>query len=91
MINLKRTLWSVALSVPLSLVALAISDNAKCPAVLRYILSPGTLLATHIPPAYGTLGDTIARFMWVTLATDAAYYTVILWFLFMVFRVFLDT
>jgi hypothetical protein len=77
--------------MPLALVAFVISDNAKCPAVLRYILSPGTLLAKQIPPAYGTLGDTIGRFMSVTLATDAAYYTVILWFLFMVFRVFLDT
>jgi hypothetical protein len=87
---LKRTMWAVALSVPLALVGFAVSDSTKCPKLLRYIISPGNALAEHIPPAYGSLADVISRGVSVTLAANAAYYTVILWFLFTVFRVFLD-
>jgi hypothetical protein len=89
-IHLKRTLWAVTLSLPLSFVAFAISDNAQCPAMLRNILSPGILLANLQPAFVGGEGGNIGRFVVVTFTADAAYYTVILWFLFMAFRMFLD-
>ena len=90
MIHLKRTLWAATLSLPLSFVAFAISDNSQCPAVLRNILSPGILLA-RLPAAFGGQPPNIGRFVVVTFTADAAYYTVILWFLLMAFRAFLDT
>ena len=76
---MKRIVWAIILSLPLALLAFAISDSAKCPELLRNILSPGNLVALHVPPAYGSLADTISRFVTVTLATDVAYYALILW------------
>jgi hypothetical protein len=84
-------LWAVTLNVPLSLVPFAIADSDKCPALLRNVLSPGIAFEEHLPPAYGSLADTISRVGTVGLAVNAAYYTVILWFVFMIFRIFLDT
>ena len=49
--------------------------------------SPGILLA-KLPPAFGGQAPNIGTFVVVTFIADAAYYTVILWFLFMAFRVF---
>jgi hypothetical protein len=74
----------------MSFVAFAISDNAQCPTMLRNILSPGILLA-KLPPPFGGQTGNIGRFVVVAFTADAAYYTVILWFLFMAFRVFLNT
>jgi hypothetical protein len=48
------------------------------------------MLAEMIPPRYESLGDTFMMFLLVMLAPDATYWAVILWFYFIVLRVFLD-
>jgi hypothetical protein len=58
----------------------------QMPVLLRYVLSPGDVLVLHAPPTYGSLGETIARSVLATLATDAVYYSLILWFAFKLFH-----
>lgn len=44
---LKRLFWSAILAVPFGLTATAISDGAMLPDGLRYVFSPGTMIASR--------------------------------------------
>jgi hypothetical protein len=84
---LRRIVWALVLSLPLSFLAFAIADNAKCPDLCRWFFSPGYVLSIHLPPAAVRVGerfgeefsDNLERSLGIGLLTNLAYYYLILW------------
>jgi hypothetical protein len=74
---LERFIWALALSVPLAIVTFAVADNVNTPEVLRWVSSPGYVLALHAPPER-TFAESLGRGIEIGIGVNMAYYWLIL-------------
>ena len=70
----RRIIWSVAAAIPLASIALTVADSEMTPKVIRYLIAPGYVLAERLPSAGTSFPESISRFVWFALTTNAAYY-----------------
>ena len=73
--------------MPISVVAFAIADKAKCSELCRWVIAPGYVLSLKLPPPLRHVGKNpleefqknLNRDVGIGLAVNFAYYYLLLW------------
>ncbi len=86
-VRVKRAIWSVLLAIPCAVIATGMSDSTAVPNAIRYVFSPGTMLAIRIisvEPSHRGAGVFIDALNWYAaiglfaLFLNAVFYTLLI-------------
>lgn len=76
--RLLKVAFPAVVAVPLAFVSLGIADNVHVPNLLRLFVSPGYLLGVYAVPPHVGFWNSVLWFLAVGMATNMAYYALLL-------------
>ena len=87
--KVKSLFLAIFLCLPCSWLALSIADNTRVPDSLRYVFSPGTMLATHLAMgpthSWQEMFEQLSHWTTIAVLTNVIFYSMLIFGLAMIF------